>query len=193
MVFAIAVLADILPASSLEINGGRIKEHQAHFAKEIALALKEGFFDHILGATRAAQHPLADLFSQPRHGPVEMLEGQVLGSWNSITLSPALGGPVAARSEKSVQHGEVNGPLHLKLITPVAEQFADDLFEAEFNPQATKNQVRANLSDGYRLGLSGRMGIEDPSAWRSEVPRGTRSSCPLASRTSSRPKVATIR
>ena len=108
VVFAIAVLADTLPASSLEINGGRIKEHQAHFAKEIALALKEGFFDHILGATRAAQHPLPDLFSQPRHSPVEMLEGQVLGSWNSITLSPALGGPVAARSEKPVQHGEIN-------------------------------------------------------------------------------------
>ena len=72
-----------------------------------------------------------DLFSQPRHGPVEMLEGQVPGSRNSITLSPALGGPVAARSEKSMQHGEINGPLHLKLITPPAEQFVDDLFEAE--------------------------------------------------------------
>ena len=42
----------------------------------------------------------------------------------------------------------------------MAEQFADDLFEAEFNPQATKNQVRANLSDGYRL-VSRRMGIEN--------------------------------
>src|SRR4029077_11927864 len=40
------------------------------------------------------------------------------------------------------------------------------LFEAELNPQATENQVRANLSDGYRLSFSGGMGIENPQALR---------------------------
>ena len=123
-----------------------------------------------------------------------MLEGQVLGSWNSITLSPALGGPVAARSEKPVQHGEINSPLHLKLITPVAEQFADDLFEAEFNPKTAEDQVRANLSDGYRLSLSGRMGIENPQALREAKARAQKSFKLSAGLQDIEPaKVATIR
>jgi hypothetical protein len=115
-----------------------------------------------------------------------MLEFQLLGSCNSIRLSPALGGPVTARGEESVQHGEVNDALHPELITPLTEYFADDLLQAELNPKAAENQVRANLGDGHRFGLSRRMGIETRKRLEKRKPdRKSRSSCPLACRTSS--------
>ena len=36
MVLTVTVLTEALPASSLEVNGGGVKEHQPHFAEQIA-------------------------------------------------------------------------------------------------------------------------------------------------------------
>ena len=50
VVFAVTVATDALPASSLEVNGGGVKEDQPHFAEQIAPALKERLFNQVLGA-----------------------------------------------------------------------------------------------------------------------------------------------
>ena len=51
VVLAVTVATDALPASSLEVNGGGVKEDQPHFAEQIAPAVKERLFDQVLRAS----------------------------------------------------------------------------------------------------------------------------------------------
>ena len=51
VVLAVTVATDVLPASSLEVNGGGVKEDQPHFAEQIATPIKERLFDQVLRAS----------------------------------------------------------------------------------------------------------------------------------------------
>jgi hypothetical protein len=51
VVLAVTVATDVLSASSLEVNGGGVKEDQPHFAEQIATPIKERLFDQVLRAS----------------------------------------------------------------------------------------------------------------------------------------------
>ena len=53
MILAVTVATDALPPSSLEVNGGGVKEDQSDFAEQIAPAVKERLFDQVLRASRS--------------------------------------------------------------------------------------------------------------------------------------------
>ena len=89
-------------ALALEVDRGGVEEDQPELGEQVAAAGEERLLDEVLGAAGSAQPPLANLFAQPPHGSVEMLEGQVLGPRDMIVFLPSFGGPVAARSKEPV-------------------------------------------------------------------------------------------
>ena len=160
MILAVTVLPEALPTSSLEVHGGCVKEDQPDFAEQIAPPIKERLFHQILRAAGSSQDSLSNLLTEPRHGPVEMLEVQLLCPGNAIVLLPRFGGPIAARGKKPVEHRQIKRPFQVKAVTPLGGQPANDLCDAHLLPQPPEDQLRPDLHDGHRLGLSGGMSVE---------------------------------
>ena len=75
MVFGEAALSQRLAARSLEIEAGRVHEHEVELAEQIAPAREQLLFDDVLQAARrkecgAVLLIFAQLFAQPGHRPI---------------------------------------------------------------------------------------------------------------------------
>ena len=85
MVLAVAVLADALPTLALEVDRGGIEEHQVQAAEQVLSTGKQRFFNQVLRTTQRKRCRSRLLvhrqrLAQPAHGPVEVLQFQILGA-----------------------------------------------------------------------------------------------------------------
>ena len=55
-----------------------------------------------------------------RAGRVKEIKG--FGSRNEIVFAPTFRGSIAATGKKPMQHGEINGPLNVKIVAASLEQ-----------------------------------------------------------------------
>ena len=79
MILGVAVLAQSFPAFSLEVDRGGVEENELEIGEEIAAVSKQIFLDSVLDTARSewclvlllflGQH-----FTQPSHGPVEVVQ-----------------------------------------------------------------------------------------------------------------------
>lgn len=161
VVLAVAVLPDAFAPVSLEAEGGRVEEHKAHFAEEVAPPVEEGFFDEVLGAAREAHEPFPNGLAQPTHGPVELVEADLRSVRNAVVFLPHLRRAIAATGEKPVEHGQVDRPFQIEAVFASSSQIPDDLPQTRALPEATEDKVGPDFADGHRLGFPGGMGIEN--------------------------------
>ena len=83
--------------------------------------------------------------SQPSHGPVQMLQVQLVGTFNGVVCFPLLGGTVAAGSEQAMQHREENSPFHGEVETAALQQSRQNLVDGTGLPEPLKDERRSNF------------------------------------------------
>src|SRR5258705_12879766 len=82
------------------------------------------------------------------------MELKRFGSRDEIVLPPTFGGSIAATGEKPMQHGEINGPLNVKVVAASFEQRSNYLLNPAFFPEPPKDQVRPDALHRDSLSLA---------------------------------------
>ena len=143
MVLRIAVGAERLAAGALEAQRGRVHEHHAEIAEEIAPALEQRLLDHILDAAWR-QIARLDLLAQPGHGPVEAVKRQPLGAGDGVIRHPVCAGPVRARDHETVQHRDEHRELDIEAEAAPGQQVGHDRPAPGLPPEPSEQQRRAD-------------------------------------------------
>src|ERR1700758_1473071 len=99
------------------------------------------------------------------------MELKRFGSRNEIVFSPTFSGSVAAGGQKPMQHGEINGPLNVKVVAASFEQRSNYLLNPAFFPEPPKDQVRPDALQRDSLSLSGGMRIDKGKLFAMTQPR----------------------
>ena len=154
VVLAVAVLAQRLPASTLEVEAGRIHEHQIEPREQVAPMRKQPLLHHVLQAAWRKRRAavlllLRQLLAQPRHGPIEMMQIKFLDAGNGVILTPAIRGTVGAAHEQAVQYGEEHRAFQRKLVPPRAGEIVNYGAAAGLFPQSLEYQPRSNAPYRY--------------------------------------------
>jgi hypothetical protein len=89
------------------------------------------------------------------------MEIKRFGFRNEIVFSPTFSGSIAATSKKPMQHGEINGPLNIKVVAASCEQRLNYLLNTAFFPEPPKDQVRPDPLHRDSLSLAGAMRIDN--------------------------------
>src|SRR5258708_12556218 len=79
------------------------------------------------------------------------MEIKHFGSRNEIVLPPTFSGSIAAAGKKPMQHGEINGPLNVKVVPASFEQRSNYLLNPPFFPGPPKHQVRPHPQPHHDL------------------------------------------
>src|SRR5262249_46480650 len=101
--------------------------------------------------------PPWEFLAEPAHGPIEMVELEVVAALDLVVGPPLLGGAVAAGVEEPVQDGEEDGPLDGELEPPPLQELSDDGPAAGGVPEALEDQSRADVPD--RDGRKSALGV----------------------------------
>jgi hypothetical protein len=144
MILAVAVLAQRLPASSLEVQTGGVHEHQVEPRQQVASMGEQSLLHHVLHAARGERRAailllLRQLLAQPGHRPIKMMQIEPLNAGDGVVLAPTIGSAVGAAHEQPVQHREKHRALQRKTVLAFARQLADHRAAAGLLPQPLKH------------------------------------------------------
>src|SRR5262249_21298518 len=139
MILAVAILPDALAAVTFEVERCGIEEDDVHVGEQIATAREQQFLDQIFGATwyelgRTLLLLVGQMMSEPSHGPIQMVQLQLVHALENVVLFPAFGGTIAAGSQQAVQDSHEHGAFDGKFKMPSAQHFADDGGAADLMP-----------------------------------------------------------
>ncbi|MFL5252611.1 MAG: hypothetical protein ACJ8AI_06915, partial [Rhodopila sp.] len=87
-----------------------------------------------------------DLFTEPGHGFVGLLQAQGFGPGNAQALLPASGMAIRAGHHQPVQHGQVDDPLDIEAEVSIDQQAAQHVAAAGLLPQPPEHQVGADTA-----------------------------------------------
>ena len=95
MVFGEAALSQRLAARSLEIEAGRVHEHEVERAEQIAPAREQLLLDDVLQAARREERGavlliFAQFLAQPSHRPIKVMQVEILDAIDCVILAPAV-------------------------------------------------------------------------------------------------------
>jgi len=87
---------------------------------------------------------IGDLFSKKAHGPVQMMQFEILtAAYNQIPL-PLITATVRARAKEPVQNRQKDGPFDIELELATLQKTFDGPSDLQVPPQALEDQGRAN-------------------------------------------------
>ena len=180
MVLAEAALADVLAAFSFEINRSGVEEDELEISEEVAPVGEEILLDPVLDASWRERRLvllliLGQLFTQPGHGSVEVMELQVVAAFDLVVRLPLVGGAVAAGVHEAMEHGEEDGALDVEFIASCIEELLDDVPAAGLLPEPLEDEGGADApgGDGGELPLG--VGREQQYRLGQACPRGQES------------------
>jgi hypothetical protein len=99
MILGVAQFANGLATISLEVDGGGVEEDAIQTAEKIPARQKQVFFDHILCAAWSEGRAILlvlQRFSQERHRPVEVMQGQGVDAVDYVIPMPPVTGTIRA-------------------------------------------------------------------------------------------------
>ena len=101
MILAVAVTAQRLAAGAFEIEAGRVQEHQIEAGEQIAAMREQSLLDDILAAARREWRAAVlilrrELFAQPRHGAIEVMQIEPVDAGDPVILAPAIRSAIGA-------------------------------------------------------------------------------------------------
>jgi hypothetical protein len=144
MILGVAKLPQTLAALALKIEAGGIEKGQGQVCKQIPAALKQRFFHHVF------------VVAKPTHGPVEVVQLQILRARNPH-ISPAfVRRPIRSRLKETMHHGKIDRPFHGKAEMTILQQLVQDPIQSDSLPQSAENQIRSDMlqSSGFQAPLS---------------------------------------
>jgi len=149
MIFAKAPAAEVFTALFLEVNRGRIKEHQVQFGEQIPIVKKQHFLDQIFITSQTKIVCLVLIrqsFPQKGHGPIQMMQIQLLCARYQIVPSPFITETVRAGYHQPMQYGQKDSTFHVKLELSTGQQLLDAGLNPAFFPQPLKHQCGGRWS-----------------------------------------------
>ena len=190
------MLAERLAAGALEIEAGRVHEHQIEPAEQIAPTREQLLLDDVLQAARRERRGavlliFAQLLAEPGHRPIEMMQIEPLDAVDRVILAPAIRRAVGAAGEQPVQHGEEHRALQRKTVLARAGEVLDHRPAAGLLPQPLEHQRRPDAARRARRRGSFGDGVDNMALAAKRAPeRSSRSNWPLSRKSSKRPSVA---
>ena len=165
MVFGEAALSQRLAAVSLEIEAGRVHEHEVERAEQIAPAREQLLLDDVLQAARREERGavlsiFAQFLAQPSHRPINVMQVDILDAIDRVILAPAVRRPIGAASKQAMQNGEKHRAFERKAVLAGTGEVFNHLAAAGLFPQSLRRQGlhSSYLSD---LPLFGPAGPQD--------------------------------
>ena len=145
MVFGEAALSQRLAAVSLEIEAGRVHEHEVERAEQIAPAREQLLLDDVLQAARREQRGavlliFAQLFAQPSHRAVKVMQVETLDAIDGVILAPAIRRPIGTAGEQAMQNGEKHRAFERKAVLAGTGEVFDHLAAAGLFPQSLEDK-----------------------------------------------------
>ena len=139
------------PALSLEVDRRGVEENQLEIGEEIAAVGEQIFLDSVLDTTGSERRlvlllVLGQHFTQPGHGPVEMVQLKRVTALDLIMLLPFVGGSITAGDEETMQHGKEDGSLDVELETAPCQKLLDDALAAGLLPEPAKDREPARCA-----------------------------------------------
>src|ERR1700745_390191 len=89
------------------------------------------------------------------------MEIKLFGSRNEIVLPPTFSGSIGAPGKEPMQHGQINGPSNVKVVTASFQQRSNYILDAALLPEPPKDQVRPNSQHSHSFSLPCGMRIDD--------------------------------
>src|ERR1019366_1000979 len=176
MILRVSALADGLASLALEVDRGGVEEHDVQLGEQVPAPGEQLLFDEVLvGAGSERRGAILLVFgeglAQPGHGPVEVVQVQLAGSFDGVIVFPLFGGSVAAGGEESMQHGEGDWAFDGELKAPPLEQSSKDGINRAGLPEAREEQGRSDPRAVSGDAVAARMGAED-GEFLGEAPEG---------------------
>ena len=145
MVFGEAALSQRLAARSLEIEAGRVHEHEVELAEQIAPAREQLLFDDVLQAARREERGavlliFAQLLAQPGHRPIKVMQVDILDAIDGVILAPAVRRPIGAASKQAMQNGEKHRAFEREAVLAGTGEVFDHLAAAGLFPQSLEDE-----------------------------------------------------
>ena len=196
MVLGKAATPQGLAAGPLEVEAGRVHEHQIERAEEIAPPRKQGLLHDVLQAARRKRRsPVLLIFSQflaePGHRAVEMMQVEAVDALDPVIFPPTVRRPIRAAGEQ-----------RCRTVRNTARSSAKSCLRAPARFSTTSRQpVSSHNRSNTRAGPMRRaaLAVTSPAATASTTmalaakrapERSNRSNCPLSRKSSTRPSVA---
>ena len=166
MVLGEAAPPERLAARALEIETGRVHEHQIERAEEVAPPREQLLLHDVLQAARRKRRGarllvFGEFLAEPAHRAVEMMQVEALDALDPVVLPPAIGGAIRAARKQAVQHGEENRALQRKIMLARTGEALDDRAAARLLPQPFEHQGRPDPSRRARRRLAVGDGVDD--------------------------------
>src|SRR3954453_11259254 len=151
MVLAEAPLADVLAALALEVDRRGVEEHQLQSTEEVTPVTEHALLDPVLDAAGGERRlvlllTLGQFLSEPGHGPVEVVELEVVAALDLVVVPPLVGGPVTAGGEEAMEDGEEDRPLDVELEAASLQELLDDVAAAGLLPEPLEDEGGADAS-----------------------------------------------
>ena len=153
VVLAVASLAEGLATLALEVDRGRVEEDELERGEQIPVPGEEGFLDQVLGAPGSeglGGSLLGEWLAEPGHGPVGVVELQILDPFDPVRLAPLDARAVRAGSDQAVEHLEEDRPLDGELEGAAGEELADHLGTAGLVPEPVEDHRWTDSPRGAR-------------------------------------------
>src|SRR5450756_291841 len=144
------MLPERLAALAVERQARRIHEDGREIGEQVTPAIEQLLLDDVLDAARR-QSPLRllfHLFTEPRYGPIEMMEVEIIDAGNVVVLHPGRAVTIRSGDEQSVQSADENSALDRELERAVLQQFTEHVGDAEPFPDPAKQQRSADPFGG---------------------------------------------
>ena len=135
-----------LAARPFEAQRGRVHEHKAKLAEQVAPAREQRLLDQILLAARRkiAVCGRLDLLPQPSHRPVEVVKRQTLGTRDGVVRHPVRTRAVRARDHEAVKHRREHHPFRIEPEAPPGQTLRHHRSAPAFLPQPSEQKRRAD-------------------------------------------------
>ena len=114
MILGIAVPTERLASRALEIQTGRIHEHEIELGEQITPLLEQALFDDVLETARCKRGaPILfsrrQFLAEPSHRPIEMMQLEILDTINLVILTPPISCPVGSAGKQAMQSCQTTG------------------------------------------------------------------------------------
>ena len=145
MVFGEAALSQRLAARSLEIEAGRVHEHEVERAEQIAPAREQLLLDDVLQAAWREERGavlliFAEFLAQPSHRPIKVMQVEIRGAIDGINLAPAVRRPIGAAGKQAMQNGEKHRAFEREAVLAGTGEVFNHLAAAGLFPQSLEDK-----------------------------------------------------
>src|SRR5271165_6478058 len=149
----------VWPAGALEIEAGRVHEHDVERGQEVAPGGEQLLLQDVLHAARRKRRRgvllvFGQFLARPRHRAIKMMQFETVDAIDAVVLAPAIGGAIRAAADEAVQHRQVRRAFQRELVPAFARQAFDHAPASRLLPHPLEDERRTDAAGRDRRRLA---------------------------------------